>query len=541
MKLSKSKKGVQMSQLVTAMGTPDVSQIRRETFNGTEHLVVPTVMLVEGVHHASNAAAPELALAEEFGRFPDSWNGRPVMMSHPQIEGEPVSASHPSILESDSFGILFNTSLDEGKLKSEAWINLSKVEAAPDDNQIHEVVTALEAGETLVEVSTGLFSLVEQSSGKFGNEAFSGVWRDIVPDHLALLPLNAQGACSVADGCGAPRINQVGDEPVGATSLEDNAQSNSSDSSSQGFLTAGVATPPTPTESQDKTHMGIFQKLMKSFGNLLRFTTNAVLSDRDLRTALTAALDKIEPDAYHYVVAVFDAMFVYEGWTGLFKRAYSIADDGTISLGTEVTEVRPVTEFVDVNVQEGIVMNIDTRVSNLITNEATRFKECDRKWLMTLDEKQLESMEPVASTEPPEGSGDLTAAQQAGNNAAAEGTGLKASTTAAAAAPVPPATVEDYLKQAPKDMQEVLSSGLRMHAQRKGTLVKGLLDNSRNKFSEEQLKEMPIEQLENLAALADIPDYSLAGGTDTQDTLRDNADSNFADAPPELYPVEQAG
>ena len=73
--------------------------LRTNTLYGKDQLIVPVVALVEGVLQAMNAATPELALAEEFGKFPAGWNGRPVVMNHPIIDKNPVSANSPSVLE----------------------------------------------------------------------------------------------------------------------------------------------------------------------------------------------------------------------------------------------------------------------------------------------------------------------------------------------------------------------------------------------------------------------------------------------------------
>ena len=50
-----------------------------------KHLIVPVVMIVEGVLHGSRG--PLLHLAEEFGKFPEVWNGIPVVINHPQKNG----------------------------------------------------------------------------------------------------------------------------------------------------------------------------------------------------------------------------------------------------------------------------------------------------------------------------------------------------------------------------------------------------------------------------------------------------------------------
>ena len=58
--------------------------IREETLNGKPHLVVPVVMMVEGVHDGSDG--PICHKAENMAQFAEAWNGVPVTISHPTIE-----------------------------------------------------------------------------------------------------------------------------------------------------------------------------------------------------------------------------------------------------------------------------------------------------------------------------------------------------------------------------------------------------------------------------------------------------------------------
>jgi hypothetical protein len=51
---------------------------RHESFDGKDYLVIPAVLLKEMVVNA------ELALASEFGSFPEMWDGRPVVIYHPK-------------------------------------------------------------------------------------------------------------------------------------------------------------------------------------------------------------------------------------------------------------------------------------------------------------------------------------------------------------------------------------------------------------------------------------------------------------------------
>jgi hypothetical protein len=65
--------------------------IRMASFEGREHIVVPVVMMAEGVHSGSHG--PILHLGAEIGRFPGAWDGIPVTVGHPMHEqGFGVSA-----------------------------------------------------------------------------------------------------------------------------------------------------------------------------------------------------------------------------------------------------------------------------------------------------------------------------------------------------------------------------------------------------------------------------------------------------------------
>jgi hypothetical protein len=168
--------------------------VRSDVFEGQEHIVVPVVMICDGVLNGA------LVTQEEYGRHVESWNGRPVPVLHPERNGIPVSANQPDIIERNTIGLLFNARVDNGKLKAEAWLNTQKAARLGYGALIAEI----EAG-GIVEVSTGYFADDEPRIGTFNGKEYRVIHRNIRPDHLALLP-GEIGACSVADGCGT-RVN----------------------------------------------------------------------------------------------------------------------------------------------------------------------------------------------------------------------------------------------------------------------------------------------------------------------------------------------
>ena len=184
------------SQLITAKSELLGKSVRHDTLDGRDHLVVPVVMIVDGV--MNNA----LVTHEEYAKYVSSWDGRPVPVMHPQKNGQYVSANSADIIQRNVIGTVFNSRLDANKLKAELWIDVEKAERLGHG----AVVNSLESG-GILEVSTGYFSDKEKKAGSFNGQSYVEVHRNIRPDHLAILP-NEEGACSVMDGCGT-RVNKI--------------------------------------------------------------------------------------------------------------------------------------------------------------------------------------------------------------------------------------------------------------------------------------------------------------------------------------------
>lgn len=183
-----------MLHTITANFQAAPDGVRRDVFEGVEHLVVPVVMICEGV--LNDALVP----AAEFGKYPEAWNGRPVPVLHPQENGGYISANRPDVIERNTIGTIFNARVVDRKLKADAWINTEKAKRLGYGDLIQQ----LEAGE-IVEVSTGYFADDDPRAGDYNGTGYSVIHRNIRPDHLALLP-GEIGACSIADGCGT-RVN----------------------------------------------------------------------------------------------------------------------------------------------------------------------------------------------------------------------------------------------------------------------------------------------------------------------------------------------
>ena len=465
-------------------------ETRRAEFMGVEHLVIPVVMLTETVMHAANSEHPELALAEEFSKNFASWNGRPVVVNHPMVDGAYVSANSPEVLQNNLVGFVFNAAVKDKKLCAEAWVNIGR--ATELGGVVAETVTALEDGK-VGEVSVGIFVDVEDKEGELDGKRYSGVWRNPAPDHLALLDSSKVGACSTEQGCGANRSAGL----KAACGKEDCAAC-----------------------AQAKER-GLLTRLLTSAKDWFR--TNVEYSDAELRDQIERALRAAGHEGY--VMAVYATRFIYTNWRDykLYSLEYTVEGNQVALIG-EPTEVHVTYE--PVNAEENDRMNKEARVNALIANPQTRFGEGDRQFLMGLEEKQLELFEPLPAEAPKVAE---TEENQSAESAEDEGTG--AQPKASAAPPTPKiVTVEDYLANAPAGISEVIRSALSDREDKRKNLIAAVKTNKHNEFSEDELAALDDKTLQRMAKMA-------GGDTYLRQVPRSNTvvDETAPPAPPQVF------
>jgi hypothetical protein len=166
------------------------AETRKDVLDGRNYLVVPCVMIVEGVHNGSQGS---LFYSEaELSKFVCCWNMKPVLLRHPDTED---SGTDVSVLRNQGVGILLNTEFTDGKLKTEVWIDEEKANTLDS-----RIVSRIENDEK-IEVSTGLFTELDLNAGVWNGESFESNTLNYRPDHLAIL-LDSTGACSIDDGAG---------------------------------------------------------------------------------------------------------------------------------------------------------------------------------------------------------------------------------------------------------------------------------------------------------------------------------------------------
>lgn len=202
-------KGKNEKKLVfNTIATIKTNQTRTEEFEGREYLIAPVVAVIPKVLNG------ELLTYEALAYSKAGWEGRPLTVNHPKDqEGYDVSANRLDILPKYYIGRFHNVNFnyESEELSGEVWIDVEKCqELGGEALQLYEKVRDGEP----VEVSTGYFRILEYAEGVYKGQSYYGKQKNILPDHLAILP-NKVGACSLEDGCG---INtNEGEDQEGST------------------------------------------------------------------------------------------------------------------------------------------------------------------------------------------------------------------------------------------------------------------------------------------------------------------------------------
>ena len=347
---------------------------QQRTHQGRAHLVVPVTMMVEGVHVGS--AGPLLHTIAELGKFPESWNGIPVVIDHPEVNGHNISANAPDVIDARTVGRVYNTKVSGSKLKAEVWLDTDRL------RQVSSVTLAQINAAEILEVSVGVFTEEQAEEGEWNGEQYNAVAINHRPDHLALLP-GGRGACSVEDGCGIRANKKKGEVDVKEQEIELQVMK---DKKAEGY---------DAIEIMDNTVGGLVERV-----ETLRQKIDAMDSN----------------DSVHYLREAFDDFVVYEvrfrmGGTKLYKQGYQINDSGVVELTGTPTEVQKKVEYVninngfvrtkppkkEVNTMERTIGNCPRcleKVNKLIANGQSKFVEDDRVWLLTLEETQLDKLAP---------------------------------------------------------------------------------------------------------------------------------------------------
>lgn len=475
-------------------------KVRKAEMEGRQYVVVPMVMMVEGVHNGS--LGPLYYPADELRRAPATWNMKPIVVYHPSDDLE--TACTPEFLTERKVGVIMNAKFDgKGRLVAEAWLEEHRMKAV--DMRVWD---AVQNGKML-ELSTGVFTENEEVEGDFAGEHYIGIARNHRPDHLALLP-DMVGACSINDGAGFIR-NEVH------------------------TFADGLRLVLSPDEHQLVSNLvrEYLNKQRKDKGGVSKLLQNEA-SFEQIRETLCLALQGRYPAAEGYampwVEAVYEDRVVYCIGSKTFSLPYSISKASKVTFTGDPTEVVRVTEYRAVANQatDGAPttnsnkdQNMDKKkiVDGLIAN--CGYQEADREWLTALNDEQLTKVNKAATS----------AVEVVTNKVKTEASNVKPDTSkpaqnaAPAEQPAPAqrkeVTIDEYVSNAPAAVRDVLKNSMAMHAAEKKRLVDAIVANEANQFTREELDARDLSELKKLEAFIakntrtenDDADYSALGET----------------------------
>lgn len=415
--------------------------VRQDSLNGRAHIVVPVVMMREGVHNGS--AGPLLHTTEELSASVSRWNGVPVTLMHPQVNGTFVSIADPNISNTFNIGVIYNANMDGDKLKAEAWIDNARI------NELSPQTLQLINNNEAINVSIGTFSEDIPEQGEWNGETYQARTTNYRPDHLAILP-NENGACSLNDGCGI-RANKEGENLK--TVINEKMVVNKA--------------------SKEELHAYQISQLQ----------INAEYTQ--LSGAIQCMLDRMDgDDRIHWLEALYEDHYIYKVVVRdqpqpiYFKQMYSVNEEGKIELIGDPEKVYKVVSYPSVTMQANIKtefqinnskMNREAVIDDLIANAG--FCDSDRDFLNALTDERLESFqsnaqkkaEPVVNSEP--------------------------------------LTMDAYMENMPLEMRNLISGSLAAYAAQKKANVDAILAYSGNSFTEAQLNEMSPDNIERIASM----------------------------------------
>ena len=465
-------------------------RVKTQTRDGQKYLVVPVVMMLEGVHNGSHG--PMLHTEQELSQNVESWNGIPVTIGHPQLNGVNVSANLPNI---PSVGAIYNTRWDNGKLKAEAWLHEQRITAQSPMALAHI------KQKRQLDVSVGVFSDEISVSGEWNGESYVSIASNYRPDHLALLP-GENGACSWADGCGV-RANKE-NKPSNNLIPKDNEMKKEEIQVLKALAVDEVQV----NEAGLRSRLEALSRLvdgMDERGNDGEYTSYHMMEEVYANYLIYRKRKKDDPNVMYY------------------KQNYQINADDTVALTGEPVQVRKDVNYVQVNAGTEIQSNINlnqeetqmsktpsqclvAKVDKVINHKLTQFEEADREWLLTQSEATLERMLPVEVT--PEETPDPVVNREQAINVLRDSFKKP----------------EDFINILPDEMRDQMRSGLKLHQDHRARLISAITANS-EVWTPEELKAMDTSMLTKIATTAkQVVDYSGNGGQEYAEPVQVNSD-----------------
>ena len=485
------------SELRIVATTNPSYDIRYETLEGTRYMVVPVVMMREGVH--AGTSGPVYYPPEVFGAIPPAWNGVPIVIDHTFNEqGMPVSANAPQFA-GQMVGRIYNTKFEDSALEAEAWIDEARIQKISP-----AAYNAIMAKKPL-NVSTGSMSMVDNTPGTWQGEQYQKSLTGWIPDHLALLP-NAKGACSWEDGCGI------------------------------GF------------NSETDLVKNVYHKIVKFVSNVgydgakfdERLEYRVLINEgyKALVNIIARKLDAMDDGMkLHFLEEVYSDNFVYrieyirpEGRgreSAYYKRGYEYREENNaLEFTGEAEQVNKVVNYVTVNSDTGGQEHVSNKKCTCSEDKATAlidaseaFTSEDKDMIMNhmseeKVDKLLEDAKAIANAKADKGGDGTDTGPSKKEITLEEAAEVIANNKDAAAAFIAKMKPNDVLSALPEDVQANIQRGLEADKEKHTTLVNKLKE-AQSEFTEDELKTMNVLQLERFLKAVGDPsssvDYSAMG------------------------------
>jgi len=433
-------------------------EINEVVKDGYSYLVVPVVMLVEGVHNGSAGAV--LHVSEEMRKAAKLFEGIPVTFGHPEIDGVFVSVNVAGIKEKYQVGNVYNVKFEDNKLRGEIYLNKSLLQ-----NKFQRLLQAL-LNKEKIEVSVGVFTDDIDEEGFFNNERYEKIARNYKPDHLAIL-LDTEGACSWQDGCGI-RANEA----------------NNKNSLNMDVYTLKYKG--TETTKWEAPNLSDFNVSANSWEDLTReekkyVASHYLVGDEDAESfdelyypVVNPKTGKLNENALRAVISGRGRMAKLPDDVKLkaIQDAYRLLNK-EFDADLEVPESLE-NNNINNNKTEEYKMNncVESRINEIIANSNGFFNEADKSWLSALDDKIIESLA-VRTYQKLE-------------------------------------TIEDFLKMLPDSLKNEVVKALEVYKTVKEKYINEIVTHSKN-FTKDELEKLEFNILEKFAneIKKDVYDFSL--------------------------------
>lgn len=188
-----------MTMQVNVTTKVNSQSIRRENYNGRDHLILPSYTLPANVV-MNGGLYPESEIDAHYTGL----EGTLAPLGHPMVNGQFVSAFSPEGLNIGYVGAWNrNVKKSGNRIYLEKWVDIGKAEESEGGRELLERVAAIERGEDVPPIHTSVAVFLDQVDANEEQKALGADWVAKIKamDHDAIL-LHEVGAATPEQGVG---------------------------------------------------------------------------------------------------------------------------------------------------------------------------------------------------------------------------------------------------------------------------------------------------------------------------------------------------